>query len=397
MRRLASILLGLFCAACAHLNAQVDIVDPRYVEAQKDPAGDTARLNLVLNQPPEEMRRIMESSRAALFDDWDRTAAALRSAAARPGARDAGNLIGAAASLEQTAKKIFSEMYYDPAERELTMYYTEISSRFFNLSRTAQVAIMGGSQRVPDNLRTLVDRRMLTVLNYIRNLNVERQKQDVDVERLQIPEQQKQDVRQTQAAAQTQADETSRSLFGPSGSLVASKAAYIVASAPPSAWQFGYNRAVVDGRLGNLSTAIKLESLADFRVKGVTFDPSTVAQVASKVSTQSLLVAAQIAGVPVIGQGADMGTGQALAQSSSLIAKAEKTLSDQRAYIQDYRAALVDIGQAILRETPAIQGPMGNENSQAAMDARAAAITAIKATVDAQLPRLAVPESMTTP
>jgi hypothetical protein len=120
-----------------------------------------------------------------------------------------------------------------------------------------------------------------------------------------------------------------------------------------------------------------LESLADFTIKGVTFDPSKVAQVASKVTTQALLMSAQIAGVPV------------KLQSSASVAKptsgknAASATEDQES-TQTYKRALVDIADAILRETAEIEGPKAGPDSAAARKNRLAAIEAIRLSFNAQ-------------
>ena len=51
--------------------------------------------------------------------------------------------------------------------------------------------------------------------------------------------------------------------------------------------------------MGNVNIAIRMSPSGNFTLKGMTLDPSAVAQVAAKVGTQSIMLAAQMAGVPV--------------------------------------------------------------------------------------------------
>ena len=102
------------------------------------------------------------------------------------------------------------------------------------------------------------------------------------------------------AATRSQIEADLKSITG-GFTLTKSAHAYAIASAPEGRWAPQYNRTFGRGTFGNLNFAVKMVDLADFTIKGVTFDPSKVAQIASKVTTQSLLLAAQIAGAPVSG------------------------------------------------------------------------------------------------
>ena len=65
------------------------------------------------------------------------------------------------------------------------------------------------------------------------------------------------------------------------GSLAATEYAYLVAHAPDDLWAKNFNRAFASGNFGNVDVVIRLNSTADFSVKGMLFDASKVAQVAS--------------------------------------------------------------------------------------------------------------------
>ena len=127
--------------------------------------------------------------------------------------------------------------------------------------------------------------------------------------------------------------------------------AYAVASAGKQYWANKFNRTYGNGRFGNLNFAIKMESLAEFTIKGLTFDPSAVTAMASKVSAQSLIFAAQIAGVPVNLPNVTAGTsGQAAVDRSKALADMQTATLQQDAEIESRQRALIRIAERILSE-----------------------------------------------
>ena len=146
------------------------------------------------------------------------------------------------------------------------------------------------------------------------------------------------------------------------GSLAATEYAYLVARAPDHLWANNFNRAFASGTFGNVDVVIRLNSTADFAVKGMLFDATKVAQVASKVLTQSILVGAQIAGLPVPTASANTQTGgDALSKSSADLATAEATIAKRLALVESQRGAARSlartiIGSALPLESAAMSG-----------------------------------------
>lgn len=124
--------------------------------------------------------------------------------------------------------------------------------------------------------------------------------------------------------------------------------AYLVANAPPELWKSNYNRAFGSGTFGNIDVVIRMNSTADFSVKGMRFDATTVAAVASKVLTQSVLLGAQIAGVPVSTAATGSGGGEALSRSSAELAKVDASLAAHAASTEAQRTALRSLARTIL-------------------------------------------------
>jgi hypothetical protein len=153
--------------------------------------------------------------------------------------------------------------------------------------------------------------------------------------------------------------------------------AYVVASSEKARWAPHYNLTKAAGLLGASDIAIRMIELDNFTIKGIAFDPADVAQMASKVVSQSLMLAAKINGVSVDSPGSSE-PGDAIAKAGMEVTTLEDSLTRQEASLVDQRAALLDIAAAIARERVALK----------ADGERAAAIEAIQAVYDAHAPRL---------
>jgi molecular chaperone GrpE (heat shock protein) len=102
------------------------------------------------------------------------------------------------------------------------------------------------------------------------------------------------------------------------------------------------------------------------------FDASTVAQVASKVMTQSLLLGAQMAGVPVAtGTSGTQTGGDALPSKSAELASLEQSLAQREAIGEAQRSAVRAAARTILAVTPQLESgdmmaePKENETRKA--------------------------------
>jgi hypothetical protein len=400
VRTLLALSLMLMCCACAHLQVQVAVLNPAYLEAHSDQEGDRKKLVGVLSGSEEDIRAQLQPSRDLVEAQYDALIKLYEEAAKKPGADTSGNLMGAAKSLQQHAKEDFRTIVFEPTVQALLGIKAQILQRLTQESGQAEVDVLDGNQRIPEDVLRLLNKWSARILKYESDAQAELGQFGAQAEQ-DLPAGQKGTADSTTQATKQEVTASLSSLIGPGQSVANDINAYLVASAPSGAWEPEFNKTVVDARWGNLDTAIKLIGLGEFTIKGVTFDPSKVAQVASKVATQSLLMATQIAGVPVKLQGsAGSGgatDGAALAQASGALSDAEAQIDQQNAAARDYRRALVDIAQAILRETPQLVGPKGTEDSAGAQEARLAAIKGIQATFEAQKPRLTLPAPPTNP
>lgn len=147
-----------------------------------------------------------------------------------------------------------------------------------------------------------------------------------------------------------------RSIIG-DGSLVATEFAYVVARAPEHLWANNFNRAFASGTFGSSDIVIRLNSTADFSVKGMLFDASKVAQIASKVMTQALLIGTQMAGVPVSTASTSATTGgDALSKASADLATAETTIAKRQALVASQRDAIRSLARTILGSAIPLEG-----------------------------------------
>lgn len=170
-------------------------------------------------------------------------------------------------------------------------------------------------------------------------------------------------VRQSVATAQESA---ARSSIVGDNSLAATDFAYVVAHAPDAFWEPEFNRAYANGTLGNVDIVIRLNSTADFSVKGMLFDASKVAQVASKVLTQSVLLGAQMAGVPV--PAATTGTqsgADALSKSSADLAASNAVLAKQQALLSAQKGAIRSLARSIISASSSLSSDaLKNQSDQ---------------------------------
>lgn len=171
-----------------------------------------------------------------------------------------------------------------------------------------------------------------------------------------------------------------------SGGLEHSPALYNVVNAPKKDWAKYFDRSYGAGYFGNVDIAIKaLDSPGNFTVKGLSFNPADVATMASKVTTQSVVLAAQIAGVPVNISGTPSGDGAQLANVSTRISAAVASSEELKVSLNNQQLALISLAQAILAE----QNNITNINKQEE------ALNAIKASYESHKVNMSIPTKAT--
>ena len=141
-----------------------------------------------------------------------------------------------------------------------------------------------------------------------------------------------------------------------SGGFEHSKYASVVVDADDEYWaKQSFDTAKGGGYFGNVDVAIKAIGPTNFTIKGLSFNPSDVAAAASKVTTQAVLLAAQIAGVPVDVEGAPTGDGASLAKSSSTLQEVRNNVIESQTQLAGFDDAIILIANTIISEVEGVK------------------------------------------
>ncbi|WP_203292672.1 hypothetical protein [Maricaulis parjimensis] len=364
-------LLGVFCAciaawsvaACASMEVNVDVVDADEVRAYVAASASRRQAFTYLAQSEADVRGEVADVRAALNEAY----AGLRGVyqTAHDGTRNAA----ARTTLQAAISDI--GLFRDEAMADSGTYLTQavllnhqLREAYLRADRSEQFYSAGtfstvlqqriaAQQMLTDSVSDLID-GMEESLDANASLIAAAEPALAGAPAAEAGEGEADNATQEALAEARQQLEdlrsTVRSIIG-DGSLVGSGYAYAVRSVPAEHWQDNFNQAYGGGFMGNTDIVIRLNSQGDFSVKGLTFDPSTVASVASRVSTQAVLLGAQIAGVPAQSSGSGS---HHLAQANSALADAEETRLTREAMSAGRRRALLEMGMAILSEEDAI-------------------------------------------
>ena len=135
--------------------------------------------------------------------------------------------------------------------------------------------------------------------------------------------------------------------------------ASIVASAKDEYWTEMYNRAHGVGAFGNVDIAIKMESIGDYTVKGLNFDPGEIPNAIGRATVQAVNVLAASTGIPLA---AGVNLGDSLSTDSSTyntsvptaIADAVSSALTNENTIKDYRNALISFSAVITSNAKSI-------------------------------------------
>jgi hypothetical protein len=167
------------------------------------------------------------------------------------------------------------------------------------------------------------------------------------------------------------------------GNITQQPAAYVIANArdEDKVWAPIFDRSYGTGQWGKTDVAIKMETRGVFTIKGLTFDASQTARVASKMASQALLIGSQLAGVP-IRTGTFTGDGAALATSSGALQAAEDQSATAEAKVQDKKDALMELATQVLAQRLNIDSGV-IEKMKAAMTAVDAKFTSTKTRLSA--------------
>lgn len=193
------------------------------------------------------------------------------------------------------------------------------------------------------------------------------------------------DLPQSTLQAVSDQDATAQQLLIGNSNITHDALAYVISSAEKNdkeAWSDIFDRSYGAGRLGRMDLAIKMETRGVFTIKGVSFDPSAVARAASKALSQGVILAAQMAGVP-LKSGTFTGDGAALATASGTLTTADDQTATAEAKVADKKNALLEFAQQILAQRESLENGDA-DRMKAAMAAIDAKLAATKTRLTAQ-------------
>ena len=374
--------VGMFAVGCGTLNVRVWTLDPKVIEAEQDRRLVRESLPIVLAQTPKAFEKEISDLQQAHYNAWV--------VMGQP-YLDAANATSDAVDKEELNEK--AKSMQDIFARQVVPFYDDVRSRGRALSSQIRDLFDESESASGEDRRRLIARYTAELRKRERLISdlFAIVKSDLDgrmAEEIKKLKDAASSGLVTASSAATALEEVkgaelagrvSKSLIADQG-IVDSPFAHAVASAPASAWK-PFNKVYGTARFGNVNVAIKMVDLGDFTLKGLSFDPSDIARTAAKVTTQAVLLSAQIAGAPVSVSRPAEGDGAALATSSSRIAQSRMKILEAKTRMKSFQDALDTIAGSILDASADLDDP--------AQGRRAEAIAAVKATFDAHKGRLA--------
>jgi hypothetical protein len=384
MKTLELLAVGCLVAGCGSLRVEVSVLDPRVVEREDDRLVARQRLPFALSESQASLRRdvaTLQSSHFAIY-------AALSKAYAKEatGPKDSAALASIAGGLQdQFSQTIGPE--YERLATELVALNAQIRVLDDEVAKETDSGKKSAGSSTSAARLALRLRQYDAAKQQVQSVLVDdtvslKSAEKRLASRLKKP---------LSAAAADTVKKAEEAAFAAARSILAGRKLvrdspylHAIAGADENFWARRYNDVFGGGRLGNMDVAIKLDDTGDFSLKGLTFDPSDVARAVAKAGTQTLLLTAQVLGVPVTRTGAEVSgqPGAALAKSSHELAEAERTARQAENTAAARDAALRIVAGTIV-DTRA-------EWSSGASDAtRAGAIAALHKIYEAQKPKLA--------
>jgi hypothetical protein len=367
----AALLLTAVLSGCAQLNVRVDVLDPAYVRNEmSDERLRKLYRDAVAAQPGELAARM-----ATQFRDYKLAMGQLVQSYEAVG-RKLGVIEGK--PLQEVAAGLRENLKSGTPVDDLNVQSSQVERLAQELRESRETISWAGQGAIPRAVRDiLLTLEAATKVTQVQQGNELREaKKSINrsllvlgspVSAAPAPGSSSsvadvaQQVKLADEQAKVVASIIARSIIG-DGSLAATEYAYVVAQAHENLWANNFNRAFASGKFGNVDVVIRMNSTADFSVKGMLFDASKVAQVASKVMTQAVLIGTQMAGVPV--STASSGTttgGDALSKASADLATAEGAIARRQALAASQRDAARSLARTILGsamplETEALKG-----------------------------------------
>lgn len=356
MKAVATIVLGAaaLLSGCGQLSVRVDVLDPEHVRNEISDERLRKQYRDIVAAAPGELAARMEKQGREYALEMYKLASRFEEVGAKLGAGGKG--------LQEYAASLRAALDQGEPVRNVIVYAGRVESLAQDVRMLPEALQWAGRGSMPSKVRDLVlALEAATKAPQVTQL-IELREAKRSLDRLLARVAVASPGPATTAAPAAAAPEVKaatdqatavnaviqRSIIG-DGSLAATDFAYAVARAPEPLWANNFNRAFANGTFGNSDIVIRLNSTADFSVKGMLFDASKVAQVASKVMTQAVLLGSQMAGVPVatVSTGTTTG-GDSLSRASADLATADGAIARRQAMVISQRDAVRSMARTIL-------------------------------------------------
>lgn len=376
MKKMISIMFtALLLSACGSISTTVSVLNPRVIENAKNTSIKESAFYAALNQDREYITEKLRPEREEINEISDRLGQAwiLHASTQVQGSNRAKTAMAAGNSWKAQASMTKGQFNQSVNTSISQIAQKNVDIRTLLAKNENRETILDGSTPIPAEIRTKLTNRQVIIDTLDTNIKGHKRSLNFDLARV------------TTANQGAKAEDAKPSITGNVDSLVGglnkrSDAsflsieeklrdevkrvsidtdiyAYHVANADKPNWEEKYNKVDAFGLFGNSDFIIIVDGSGNLRMKGISFDPSKVAQMASKVTTQSIIMAASMMGAPVPkGDSAQSNSHQLVNSSDALNTKREES---RQLIIQEneYRQALLAIANAAIEKEPQLDEP----------------------------------------
>jgi len=410
-----TLMLAVAClGGCADLTVQVDVLNPAYVLTATDATEHVRTFIQIASSQPGELQQSLDTAIAPLKSVVGKLAQLYQNEVARSLSDPALQ-----AHVKDSGQRLAEQIGEDGAIGSLPRTYgPKLELLATQIREQTKSTPWTGSGPAPELLRALLTDFIATRKQYAdqvaglskdvaddytskRQLLVDLKAQvspQASNEALGVAAKTVEGLDETKAAlakatktAEGAGTGTSNPLL--EGDISNSQYAFAVASAPETFWAQGYNQALGKGRFGDLDVVITMNNRSDFSVKGMRFDATTVAAVASKVLTQSVLLATQVSGANVLLPGLNgassannSGGGDALSKSSLNLANSEAVVAGRQARLAGQKRAMRSLAWTLL--SACMPNAKADKNPQPCADLDPTSVKAAKDAIQTLKPSL---------
>ncbi|MCO7227540.1 hypothetical protein [Pleionea sp. CnH1-48] len=390
--RIAAIVCSVFIlSACGSLSTNVAVLDPAVVQAAKSESFVSSEFAAAINQDKGYIVNKLAKKRRSLNDSFEDLSNAYLAYAEilsnTDSKKNTFTLIGKSWRKESKGSGAFNKKI-DLLIDELAKLNLSVRQSIRTISE--RDAILKNNNSVPLETRTILTNRRVVFDNLNSALNSQKQHVSKMIENLEIEMNKappSTDVARIKATMKSARDKSSESISQIEKSLLNVLQvksirddffAYYVANAPEEKWEKKFNKVEAFGLFGDSDFIIVVDEAGNFKMKGISFNPGKVAEMASKVTLQSLILASSMSGISAPKGDSSTSDSHALVKSNNSLLNAESAFTNSENQYYEFQEALIDIAWSILQK----------QNELSATSSYVDATKAVKVTYEAHKARL---------